>query len=525
MQSLEQIQTEPSPPTLRLYQKQFISDVYGLIRAGSRRILGVAPTGAGKTIIASKIVADATAKKKRIIFIVHRDILISQTFQKLEEFRFNNCGFIKSGWPENPDSLVQIASVQTLASRNWWKKKSADIVIIDEAHINAYAAVVQRMMNEIYPHAIYLALTGTPWRLSKHQSMGDIFESLVQAPMPFELINQGFLVKPSYFSIAQADLDKVGTVSGDFDEEQLALACNHPKLIQQIVQDWRRYAWGRRTIAFTVNVQHAQDLASAFVSAGIPAAHVSAHTPGNVTGQLYEQLASGALQVLASCMKLTEGFDVPSVNAIILARPTLSKALYFQMVGRGLRLSPETNKVDCVVIDPSGNVVRHHYIEDLKEISLEPRKEKQGDAPPKKICPFGMGGCGAIIYASLTNCPNCGYIFPRPKKFYFVPELQQQLSDEDFECYQIHRHHLRLAYERNFSPGWAANICKDRYGYWPPESWGRGAIFGLNPTAKQQESYRKYLKIVAQRKQKPDSWVEHHMYWEFGVKNPLQTAV
>jgi superfamily II DNA or RNA helicase len=129
----------------------------------------------------------------------------------------------------------------------------------------------------------------------------------------------------------------------------------------------KRYALGRRTIAFTVNVQHAQDLALAFLSKGIPAACVSAKTPVKTTEQIYKQLENAEVLVVCSCMKLTEGFDVPSVSAILLCRPTLSKSLYFQMVGRGLRLSPETGKTDCIVIDPSGNVQRHHYIEDLKK--------------------------------------------------------------------------------------------------------------------------------------------------------------
>ena len=517
MQSLKQIQLSPPPPTLRLYQKQFISDIYACIRAGSKRILGVAPTGSGKTIIASKIIADALTKKKRIFFIVHRDILIKQTYNKIKAFNFSDCGFIKSGWQENQDSNVQIASVQTLAARNWWQKIPADIVIIDEAHINAYAAVVQRMMAQIYPQAIYLALTGTPWRLCKHQSMGDIFDSLVQAPMPFELINQGFLVKPSYFSVAQADLDLVGTVGGDFDEGQLALACDRPELLQQIVEDWKRYAWGRRTIGFTVNVQHAQNLANAFLASGIPAAYVSAKTPAKTTEHLYKQLESGELLLILSCMKLTEGFDVPGVSAIISGRPTLSKALFYQMLGRGLRLSPETGKTDCIILDFSANLDRHGFIEDLKSISLQPVKDKLEAEAPKKICPDSMGGCGAIIYASLIHCPNCKYIFPRPKKFYFVPELQQQLSDEDLERYEEHRQNLRLAYERNFAPGWAASTYRERYGYWPPDAWGRKAIFGLNPIAFQKQSYRQYLETVARRKDKSESWVEDCMYLEFGI--------
>jgi len=127
-----------------------------------------------------------------------------------------------------------------------------------------------------------------------------------------------------------------------------------------------------------------------------------------------------------------------------------------------------------------------------------------------------MGGCRAIIYACLMRCPNCGYVFPMPKKFYFVPELQQQLSEEDVERYDFLRQKIREAYERNFAPAWAATTYKKHYGYWPPDSWGRGAVFGINPTASQKHSYRQYLKSVAQRKEKSDSWVEHSMYLEFG---------
>lgn len=527
MHSLEQVQdypvvvTPPSPPTLRPYQRRFIADVYACIRGGSKRILGVAPTGSGKTLISSQIVQHAALRGKRVLFLVHRDILISQTFDKLQKFGLGlDCGFIKAGWQENRESLIQIASVQSLSKRDWWHEFPADVVIIDEAHIVAYSSVVQLMMSLIYPQLIYLGLTATPFRLNKHQGMGDIFESLVCAPMPSDLIDTGYLVKPSYFSVNQADLEKVGTGAGDFDEGQLALACDRPELVQQIVQDWQRLAQGRRTIVFAVNVQHSKHLSEAFQAAGVKAAHVDGTMSAKVTNQIYQQLANSETLVLCSCMKLTEGFDICSVSAVLLARPTRSKALFLQMIGRGLRLSTETDKLDCIVIDWAGNVQRHGFVEDLKQISLNQGEEPQSALAPKKICPPEQKGCGAILYASQMRCPTCGYVFPQQKKVYFVPALQQLLSEDDFERYEFYRQHIRLAYERNFAPGWAAIAFKDKYVHWPPEAWASGAVFGENPTADQRFSYLRYLQAIATRKEKPESWVERYMGLEFGMTVP-----
>lgn len=508
-------------PKLRNYQKQFITDLYAQIKAGNKRILGFSATGSGKTVLAAQVAAHAERKNKRTLFVVHRETLISQTADKLSSFGLNECGFIKAGWQENREALVQIASVQTLERRDWWQELNVDIVVLDEAHLTAFSAIVAKMMSEIFPHAIYLGLTATPWRLSKKESLGDIFDTLVSAPMPHELISSGFLVKPDYFSPTQADLEKVGTaVNGDFNEGQLALACDQEELTEQIVRDWHNLAFARRTIAFTVNVAHAQNLAQAFTNAGVPSAYVDGKMPYKSVERIYQQLADGEILLLASCMKLTEGFDLPSTSAIILARPTKSKALHFQMIGRGLRLSPETNKTDCVVIDVAGNVMRPGLgcVEDIKEISLEPGSEATGgEIAPKKICPPAQGGCSKILYAFTMKCPDCGYVFEQPKKVYLVPGLEQLLSEADVERYEFYRRSLRSAYDKNFAPGWAAMNFKERYGYWSPNSWSLGAIFGTKPTTQQRAEYLKYLQAIAQRKEKPQQWVQKQMELEFGL--------
>lgn len=183
-----------------------------------------------------------------------------------------------------------------------------------------------------------------------------------------------------------------------------------------------------------------------------------------------------------------------------------------------MRLSPETDKHDCVILDFSGNVQRHGFIEDLKHITLEPAEETLDIEATKKICPTDKEGCGKILYAFQMQCPECGFLFEQTKKVYLVPQLEQLLSESDIERYEFYREQLRLAYEKNLDPGWAAHVLREKYGHWPPESWAKGAIFGSLPTQYQRTSYQNYLHKLAKRKGKPPVWVQRQMELEFGFE-------
>ena len=502
--------------TLRPYQKRVIKETYDLIRQGVKSILLFAPTGAGKTLIASQIIAHAAGRERSCMFVVHRDNLIAQTYNKFQKFGLE-CGFIKAGWQENREAKVQIASVQTLQKRDWWQEYQADVILLDECHILAFASVVQQMMKVIYPQAIWLGLTATPWRLSKREGLGDVFEGLVCAPLPYELIDQGYLVKPSYHAVEPPDLKNIEVVAGDYDEGQLAIACDKPELIKSLVKDWRRLAWGRRTIAFAVNVQHSKNICQAFCKADIPAAHVDGNTPINQRNQIYQQLEKGELLVLSSCMTLTEGFDVPPVSGVALCRPTHSKALYFQMVGRILRLSPETNKRDGIILDQAGNTFEHGYIEDLKKVTLNEGEDPEDIPAPLKVCQTGNGGCGAIIYAFYKQCPHCGYSF-EINKIPVLLELKHQLREEDRERLAFYREKLQTAFEKHYSPGWAANLFREEFGHWPPDDWAKAAIFGELSTENERLLYNQHLEAIACRLNKPAAWVERYLTLEFGLK-------
>lgn len=500
---------------LRDYQRKVVGDCYRSVKSGYKKILLFAPTGAGKTVAIAKIICDAVSRGRKVLFVVHRDVLVGQTHSKLSTAGVM-CGFFKAGWDENLDASVQIASVQTLPKRDKWRSLNFDVIVFDECHIVAFSKICKEMMKEIYPNAIYLGLTATPWRLSKKESLGDIYEDMVCAPMPKELIERAFLVKPSYYALDfEAELEDVELVNGEYNLGQLSTLCNRPELIEQIVNSWYDLAYNRPTIVFTTGVSHGENVANAFNNHGVSAAVVTGKTPIPLRKELYHKLATGELKVLASCNALSEGFDVSEVSCVILARPTKSKALYFQQVGRGLRLADD--KTDCLVLDQSRNVLEHGFIEDLtyQDIELLPSNKGRSSndgTPPLKMCPTEEG-CGAYVYSFYRKCPHCGFNFDRERLITLLG-TNRSLPVEDEAKLDLYRDLLRESYQKKYAPSWAAVRFKDKYGFYPPFDWGRGAIFDGN--FDRDEEYRAYLQMTSRRLGKDNEWVDKYLSLEFG---------
>ncbi|MEL7225447.1 MAG: DEAD/DEAH box helicase family protein, partial [Cyanobacteria bacterium J06576_12] len=132
-------------PKLRPYQVELVNDLYRELNEGYKRVAIIAGTGAGKTIISGQICAHAEEAGKRLMFLVHLDVLVGQTYEKMKAFGLQ-CGFIKAGWEENRDAPIQIASIQTMAKRRWWQKWPADVVFYDEGHITLFSQVGKKVM-------------------------------------------------------------------------------------------------------------------------------------------------------------------------------------------------------------------------------------------------------------------------------------------------------------------------------------------------------------------------------------------
>ncbi len=503
-------------PTLRDYQIQVISELYKRINKNHRRILIVAPTGAGKTVIAGDFIYREYSSGKTILFIVHRDVLIKQTLKKFNDFGIE-CSVIAGGYKENRNAPVQIASAQTLSRRkiDWF---TPNIKFIDEAHLNAWNKICQTQLeNYEETTTTFIGLTATPWRLSKREAMSDLFDTLVAAPTPGELILKGYLAPPVYYSIDGIDLKGVRTVAGDFNNSDLGVRCNTPEVVNTIVSEWKRLASNRLTIAFAVNIAHAKAIATAFNQAGVKAASVDGTMPTLAREIIYSQLQSGLIKVVASCEALGEGFDIPAISCVLLCRPSKSKAKAWQQIGRGLRISP--GKYDCLILDQAGLVTRFGFVEDLKSFTLGKSDKTPLGQAPTKICPK----CSAINRNFDALCGCCGYEYPVTPKLLPTKEFKLlRCTADKVKQYQHYHELLKEAYHRGFKPVWADNQYYSKYKQWPPYKWMRDAVFGSIPTVADKIAYRQYLVRLMVADRQAIGWVNHHMRMIFGEEYSME---
>lgn len=466
---------------LRPYQRDVLAECGRVIAAGKRRIIIVAPTGAGKTIIGSAIITNALGAGKKVLVLAHTREIIKQTSTKL----FGNGighGVIQAGFMTRPYEVVQVASVQTLWTRavrmNRMELPSADLLIIDEGH-HCPARTYRKIINA-YPEAVLVGLTATPCR-GDGRGLGGIFNAIVECPQVAELIAQKYLVRTHVFAPAEPDLHGVEMRKGDYVESQLADRMDRADLVGDIVSHWHRYGEDRKTVCFAVNVAHSLHIRDEFVRSGIRAEHVDGSIPKSERDAVLARLASGETTVVTNCMVLTEGWDMPPVSCCILARPTHKMGLYRQMVGRVLR--PAQDKVNAIVLDHSGAVFRHGFVEDHVNWTLEPDKRA---ASPAHVARLRSGyssrllectKCGSIRVAG-ERCQHCGFLPQRSTKAIVFRQGDLALVDRQRRTAMTHsdpaeriRWHgmlTHIALTRGYKSGWAAHMFREKFGTWPP---------------------------------------------------------
>ncbi|MDA8230751.1 MAG: DEAD/DEAH box helicase [Magnetospirillum sp.] len=384
--------------TPRPYQTAAIADLRASMR-DHRRVLLVLPTGAGKTFIAATVAAGAHAKARRVVFIVHRDELVRQTSATFTRHGIPHA-VVAAGHP-TPSDRVVVASVQTLA-RRLDAMPAPDLLFVDEAH-HAVAGTWRRIL-AAWPSAFVVGLTATPERLDG-RGLGDVFGHLIAGPTTADLIAGGYLSDYRAFAPSTADLAGVQTRMGDFDHSAVAEAMDRPALTGDIVAHYQRIAPDARAIAFAASVAHSEHLAEAIRAAGIAAAHVDGETPRDQRRAIIADFAAGHIRVLCNVDLFGEGFDVPAVEAVILARPTQSLALHLQQVGRALRTAP--GKDHAIILDHAGNLSRHGLPDEPRNWSLTAPKRTRKPSesgPAVRQCPT----CYAV-HRPTAACPECGH--------------------------------------------------------------------------------------------------------------------
>lgn len=392
--------------SLRQYQLDALDSARASLYHHKRSIL-VAPTGAGKTTIAAEIVRKSVANGKRVLILAHRKELTDQLDARFTQFGVQS-GRIQAG-KVNTIRQATVASQPTLV-RRMKNLPFADLIIVDEAH-HAVSDGYKRLLDAYETQGAYiLGLSATPARLDG-KPLGDVFNDIVDVIAMEDLIKEGYLVQPKYYVAKDALINSQGvkTTRGDYNSGQLFEQNNDVTLYAGVVENHHKFAQGKRTIVFCINIEHATNTAQAFTAEGYPSAVLHSNMVAKERTAILADFASGNIQILCNVNILTEGYDLPAIECVILNRKTKSIPLYMQMVGRGLRPSP--GKKELIVIDHGGNVLELDPVEAQRNWSLSGKVKKEGGVAPIKECP----ACGALVNASARGC-ECGHTFEIKEK-------------------------------------------------------------------------------------------------------------
>lgn len=380
--------------SLRAYQVEAVDQIWAA--RGSRPLL-VAPTGSGKTVMAGELIRREVEAGGRVVFVAHTREIIQQTATRLAA-EGQRVGVVMGQEPSDPGAPVQVASIQTLGARIDRGLPAASLVIVDEAHhIRAatYETVVDRYTGS---GSVLVGLTATPIR-SDGKGLGEWFGELVQTVDVPDLIETGFLADFRFWVATPPDLASVKVRAGEYAPEQLEEVMTRSEVIGDVVDSYLRHLSGRTCLVFCVSIQHSKQLAERFLGRGIEAAHVDGTTPKPERDAVFAALAGKRIRVVTNVALVSEGFDAPSLDGVILARPTKSLGLARQQMGRVLRPPGPV-----VIVDHAGVYLEHGLPDAEITWSLDLDRPAVKGAAVTKVCPE----CGAVIPGGVSECPECG---------------------------------------------------------------------------------------------------------------------
>lgn len=336
---------------LRPYQTEALQSIQLHLDKGVNKQLVVLPTGSGKTVIFSNI-PQTIKDSLPMLVLAHRGELLNQAKEKI--LWSNPHLDVQIEKAENTAELcdVVVASVPTLGRADSerikkYPKNYFKTIIVDEAH-HAAAETYRRILDYFQPKFL-LGVTATPQR-SDSIRLTDVFDEITYYKTIQDLIKEGYLCRLIGYRIqTDTDISEVETSHGDYTASQLEETINTPLRNAIVVKAYLEFAPQQKAVVFASGVQHAADLATSFAQKQISVRVVIGSTPDEERAQTLADFTSGKVRVIVNVGVLTEGFDEPSIGAIILARPTRSTLLYTQIVGRGTRIFE--GKEHCVIID------------------------------------------------------------------------------------------------------------------------------------------------------------------------------
>ncbi len=362
---------------LRPYQQAARASIQDEWKKGVKRTLLVLPTGCGKTIVFSKVIEDRVREGERVLVLAHRGELLDQAADKLDKSTGLKCATEKAeqtsigSWYR-----VVVGSVQTMMREkrlDQFDKDFFNTIIVDEAH-HCISDSYQRVL-QYFEDANVLGVTATPDR-GDMRNLGSYFESLAYEYTLPKAIKEGYLSPIKALTIPlKLDLSAVRQQSGDFSTSDLGTALD--PYLEQIAAEMWRVAKDRKIVVFLPLVKTSQKFTRILNEIGFQAAEVNGESKDRA--EILEDFDKGKYNVLCNSMLLTEGWDCPSVDCIVILRPTKVRSLYSQMVGRGTRLYPGKNEL--LLLDFLWNTERHelchpaHLIAENEEVAQAMTKQ------------------------------------------------------------------------------------------------------------------------------------------------------
>jgi superfamily II DNA or RNA helicase len=460
---------------LRPYQEKMVEAARRLWALGKRRILMVAPTGAGKThILANNLWSHTQREPDGVaLYVVHRRQLVEQTHGVLERLGMK-AAVVMAGYDTDWSANVFVVSRDT-----WERRKDrinfgrhVGLVVFDEAHIGIGAQ--KRLVEYLEPGTV-LGYTATPVSMSG-PGMGDLYESLIGGPTYEELIEMGFLV-PTRWVVAQP-LDtsglRVSKMTNDYVTEDVARLVRG-QVLGNIYEAWGQYG-GERSVVFAPTVDIAATVAARFGAMQVRAAAIDWSTPPRERQRILAGFKEGSIKVIVNVDVMSEGWDEPLVDTIILANPTRSFARHIQRIGRGMRVS--AGKQFVKMIDLVGALAEHGQPEDILGWDLEPARpdRKKGTSTGlvkrRGVCP----NCKADM--TVNPCPQCGFEVryrPTVSELEILPARFLEGWKKPVPTYEermvFFLQLLWCARSWGKKDGWAAHMYKERFDEWPPRVW------------------------------------------------------
>jgi superfamily II DNA or RNA helicase len=449
---------------LRPFQNESIEALRENIRQGVRNQILSAPTGSGKTVLASYLLDECYNKgSKRAVFVCDRIPLVDQTSAMLDAYGIPHGVIQADHWRHRPWERIQVASAQTLARRSW---PDAHLIIVDEAH-GLNAAVTRRIGAR---NCVTIGLTATPFT----KGLGRHYEKIVSVTTTNALITQGWLAAYRIFAASEPDMTGAKVIAGEWTEDEAAK--RSMPIVGDCVAEYLKHGGEKKFIAFGCTVAHCEEMQRQFLAAGVQCALYTYRTGDDERARMVEEFRKphSYIRGLISVSALAKGFDVSDVEVIVMARP-LRKSLteFIQMFGRGLRSHP--GKEVCTLLDHSGNVLRfwnqmnnffEHGATELDDGRPKEKKKAKEDGKKPIKCPKCYR-----VHDPRPSCPHCGYVYPRRSGVSHVAgelrELAGGASATPDQRQDIYSQLLWIVRERGYKPGYAAAKFKARFGTFP----------------------------------------------------------